>query len=44
MGASTGGTISGVGKYLKEQDENIQIILVDPVGSVLAGYKDHGAI
>lgn len=44
MGASTGGTISGVGKYLKEQDESIQVILADPVGSVLKGYVDTGAI
>jgi len=44
MGASTGGTISGVGKYLKEQDKSIEIVLVDPIGSVLAGYKETGAI
>jgi len=44
MGASTGGTVSGVGRYLKEQDKSIQIVLVDPIGSVLAGYKETGAI
>lgn len=38
MGASTGGTISGVGKYLKSQDPSIQIVMVDPVGSVLKGF------
>ncbi|MEZ5813804.1 MAG: cysteine synthase family protein [Alphaproteobacteria bacterium] len=32
---STGGTISGVGKWLKEYDERTQIILADPYWSVL---------
>ena len=37
-GAGTGGTIGGVGRYLKEKDSNIQIVAVDPVGSV---FSDH---
>ena len=34
--AGTGGTLSGVGRYLKEKNPKIQIIAGDPVGSILA--------
>jgi cystathionine beta-synthase len=37
-GVGTGGTISGVGRYLKEQDPSIEIIGVDPEGSILCEY------
>jgi cystathionine beta-synthase len=36
LGVGTGGTISGVGRKLKEKNPNIQIIGVDPHGSVIA--------
>jgi len=37
-GIGTGGTISGVSKFLKEKDPRIRIIGVDPVGSVFFDY------
>ena len=36
--AGTGGTITGVGRYLKEKNPQIRIIAGDPVGSILADY------
>lgn len=42
MSAGTGGTIAGVGRYLKEQRPSLRVVLVDPPGSVLYGKVAHG--
>ena len=41
LGAGSGGTFTGVLKYLKERNPNIKSVLVDPIGSTMGG-GDHG--
>ncbi len=40
VGVGTGGTISGTGRYLKEQNPNVKIWGVDTYGSVLKKYHE----
>ncbi len=41
-GVGTGGTISGAGRYLKEQNPNLQVWGIDTYGSVFKKYKETG--
>jgi len=43
-GIGTGGTISGVGKYLKEKNPKVQIVGVDPEGSLYYDFHKTGKI
>jgi len=36
-GVGTGGTVSGVGRYLKEKNPAIRVVAADPEGSILSG-------
>ena len=43
-GAGTGGTISGVGRFLKEKKPSVKVIGVDPVGSLYYDYVKTGRL
>jgi len=43
-GMGTGGTLSGIGKYLKEQNPNIKIVGIDPVGSIYYDFFKTGKL
>ena len=41
-GVGSGGTVSGVGRFLKEKNPAITIVLADPEGSILEPKVNHG--
>ena len=41
-GVGSGGTVSGIGGYLKSQDPSIEMVLADPDGSILAPKVNEG--
>ncbi len=43
-GVGTGGTITGVGKYLKSKNKNCQLVLADPKGSILRDLIKKGKL
>lgn len=41
-GVGSGGTVSGIGRYLRERNPAVDIVLADPVGSILAPLVNEG--
>ncbi|HOS47716.1 MAG TPA: pyridoxal-phosphate dependent enzyme [Bacteroidia bacterium] len=44
VGAGTGGTVTGTGKFLKEKNPNIKVWAIDTYGSVLKKYHETGIL
>jgi len=44
VGVGSSGTVSGIGRYLNENAPEVDIILADPVGSILADYINKGEL
>ncbi len=44
VGIGTGGSISGIGRYLKEQNDAIRVIGIEPLNSVYQAYLSDGAL
>src|SRR5438876_8272694 len=42
VGVGTGGTVSGIGRYLKERNQNVKVWGIDTYGSVFKKYKETG--
>jgi cystathionine beta-synthase len=44
LGVGSSGTITGISRYLERQAPDVEIVLADPLGSVLAGYIETGEV
>ncbi len=44
VGVGSGGTLSGIGRYLKRVSPQTKMVLADPKGSILAPYVEHGVM
>ena len=44
LGVGSSGTVTGVCRYLTEHAPNVEVILADPVGSILADYVNTGEL
>ena len=44
LGVGSSGTVSGIGKYLEENAPHVNMVLADPVGSILTDYINKGEI
>ena len=42
LGVGSSGTVAGIGKYLQENAPDVDLIVADPVGSVLTDYINNG--
>lgn len=43
-GVGSGGTLTGVGRYIKSVSSKTEMVLADPKGSILAPYVEHGVM
>ena len=44
IGVGSSGTVSGISKYLEKHAPKVELVLADPVGSILADYINHGEL
>ena len=44
VGVGSGGTMTGVGRYIKSVSPDTRMVLADPKGSILAPYIEHGVM
>ena len=44
VGCGTGGTLTGIARYLKERKPSVRMVMIDPVGSILYDYFKTGKV